>query len=105
VIFAGITPIIFNGCSGTGGSRRGIGGTNAARASFPDMGPREQDNDMLLLVVASLICVTIAGGFEIGRSPQAAAARPNLAVPTRVASDEPVRVVLPFTPNITPRER
>ena len=60
---------------------------------------------MLLLVVVSLICATLAGVFEIGQGPQAAAARPNIVVPTRVASDEPVRVVLPFTPNIRPRER
>lgn len=69
------------------------------------MEPREQDNDTLLLVVVSLICATLAGILEIGESRPMAAASPNIVVPTMVASDEAVRVILPFTPNTTPRER
>jgi hypothetical protein len=64
------------------------------------MGPHEEDNVMLLLVVVSLICVTVVGVLEPGRS------RPALAIaPTMVASDEPVRVVLPFSPNTSPSQR
>jgi hypothetical protein len=70
------------------------------------MGPREQDNDMVLLVVVTLICVTLAGLVEIGQPTQAMAAHPAVAArPTMIASDEPVRVILPFTPNTTPRSR
>jgi hypothetical protein len=64
------------------------------------MGPREEDNVMLLLVVVSLICVTVVGVLKPGQS------RPALAIaPTTVASDEPVRVVLPFSPNTSPSQR
>jgi len=70
------------------------------------MGPREEDNGMLLLVMVSLICVTIAGLFEIGQPSSAIAARPaDVARQTVVASDQPVRVILPFTPNTTPSAR
>lgn len=65
------------------------------------MGPREEDNVMLLLVVVSLICVTLVGVLEPGQSRPAVAA----AASTMVASDEPVRVVLPFNPNTTPSRR
>jgi hypothetical protein len=64
------------------------------------MGPREEDNVMLLLVAVSLICVTVVGVLEPGRS------RPTLAIaPTMAANDEPVRVVLPFSPNTSPSQR
>ncbi len=61
------------------------------------MGPREDHNVMLLLVVVSLICVALAGILETVQSGSAVAAEPTV-----VASDEPVRVVLPFDPNTTP---
>jgi hypothetical protein len=64
------------------------------------MGPREEDNVMLLLVVVSLICVTMVGVLEPGQSRPAVAAAAAM-----VASDEPVRVVLPFNPNTTPSRR
>jgi len=64
------------------------------------MGPREQDNVMLLLVVVSLICVTVVGILEPGQSRPVVA-----AAPTVMAGDEPVRVVLPFSPNTTPSQR
>lgn len=64
------------------------------------MEPREQGNDMLLLVVVSLICAALAGILEFGASRPVAAAKPTV-----VAGDERVRVILPFTPNTTPRER
>ena len=64
------------------------------------MGPREEDNVMMLLVLVSLICVTLVGILEPGQSKPAVA-----AAPTVVASEEPVRVVLPFNPNTTPSQR
>jgi hypothetical protein len=64
------------------------------------MGPREEDNDMLLLLVVSVICASLVGILEIGQTRPAAAAKPTV-----LASDQPVRVILPFTPNTTPSER
>ena len=64
------------------------------------MGPREQDNNMLLLVVVSLICATLVGILEFGSTKSAVAAKPTVA-----ASEEPVRVVLPFKPKTTPSQR
>jgi len=55
---------------------------------------------MLLLVVVSLICVTLAGILEIGQPGPAIAAGPAV-----VAGDAPARVVLPFSPNTTPSQR
>jgi len=77
-----------------------MAGTIAGRRRFRGMGPREEDNDMLLLVVVSLICVTLVGLLEFGSSKPAMA-----ALPTVVASDEPVRVILPFQPNTSPSQR
>lgn len=68
------------------------------------MGPREkyleEDNGMLLLTVVSLICATLVGILEIDQARPAAAAKPTI-----LASDQPVRIILPFTPNTTPSER
>ena len=64
------------------------------------MGPREEDNDMLLLVVVSLICASLVSILEFGSTKSAVAAKP-----TFLARDEPVRVILPFKPNTTPSER
>jgi hypothetical protein len=64
------------------------------------MGPREQDNNVLLLVVVSLICATLVGILEFGSAKSAVAARPTV-----LASEEPVRVILPFQPNTTPSQR
>jgi hypothetical protein len=69
------------------------------------MAPREQDNDMTLLVVVTLICATLAGIWEIGQTRPANAAKPADASSTILAGDQPVRVILPFTPNTSPRER
>jgi hypothetical protein len=81
-------------------SANSVPGTNATGGRFPDMGPREEDNDMLLLVVVSVICASLVGILEIGQTRPAAAAKPTI-----FASDQPVRVILPFTPNTTPSER
>jgi hypothetical protein len=77
-----------------------MAGTNASKRRFHGMGPREEDNDMLLLVVVSLICATLVSILEFGSTRPAVAARPTI-----LASEEPVRVILPFKPNIMPSER
>jgi hypothetical protein len=65
------------------------------------MGPREEDNDVLLLGVVTVICVCLAGLLNLSK-PVAAAAK---AV-TVIASDESIRVVgAPFVPNTNPHER
>jgi hypothetical protein len=60
------------------------------------MGPREEDNDMLLLMCVSLICATPITFLEFGSTKPAVAAKPAVLV-----SEVPVRVILPFKP--TPR--
>ena len=75
-------------------------GTNVARLRSRSMGPREEDNNVLLLVVVSLISATLVGIFEVGKTRPAVAARPPVT-----ASEQPVRVILPFTPNTTASER
>jgi hypothetical protein len=64
-----------------------------------DMEPREEDNNMVLLVV-SLVSVTLVGILEFGSTKPAVAEKPSV-----LASEEPVRVILPFKPNTTPGER
>ena len=76
------------------------GGTKRRQRTFCGMGPREEDNVMLLLVLVSLICATLAGALEPGQDRPAVA-----AAPTVVANDALVRVVLPFSPNTTPSQR
>jgi hypothetical protein len=39
------------------------------------MGPREQDNDMVLLVAVTLICTALVGVLELAQSKPATAAR------------------------------
>ena len=73
------------------------------------MGPREEDNSLLLLGAVSLICgliafapslleptLAMADGQSGHGSPQAISASTQLA---------PVRVIVPFTPNTSPGER
>ena len=70
------------------------------------MGPREQDNDMLLLGMVTLICATLAGVVELAQPGPAIAESPAAATrPTMVAGAAPVRVILPFNPNTTPSAR
>lgn len=64
------------------------------------MGPREEDNALLLLVTVSLICTAWVGILQTSQNNPAVAASPTV-----VASDQPVRVVLPFNPNTTPSQR
>ena len=63
------------------------------------MEPRE-DNNMVLLVVVSLICVTLVGILEFGSTKPAVTEKPTV-----LAGEEPVRVILPFKPNTTPSQR
>ena len=78
-------------------------GTNVARRRFFGMGPREQDNNLLLLLVVSMICAGLAGVVETVQTRPAVAARPTVLASDQPA--QPVRVVLPFTPNTTPSQR
>jgi hypothetical protein len=64
------------------------------------MGPREEDNDMLLLLVVSLVCTTLVSLLEFGATKPAVAAKQTV-----LASEQPMRVILPFKPNTTPGER
>jgi len=80
------------------------GATNAAKKRLSGMGPREEDNGMLLLVAITLICAMIAVLPGVLEPPSSvAASRPP---PTYLASQDPVRIVgPPFIPNTNPRER
>jgi hypothetical protein len=77
-----------------------MAGTKVSKRRFLGMGPREEDNDMLLLVAVSLICATLVSILEFGSTKPAVAAKTTV-----LASEAPVRVVLPFKPNTTPSER
>ena len=55
---------------------------------------------MLLLVAVALTCATLVGIVEFSQGKPAVAARPTV-----LASDVPVRVILPFSPNTMPSER
>ena len=69
-------------------------------------GTAPEDNAILLLVTVSLICATFAGILEIGWTDATVVVRPTVVAsdqPVRLV--EPVRVVLPFTPNTTPSQR
>ena len=73
------------------------------------MGPREEDNSLLLLSAVTLISGLIAflpGLLE--PTPALANSRPESVAHTApVASNAviPARVIVPFTPNTTPGER
>ncbi len=73
------------------------------------MGPREEDNSLLLLSAVTLICGLIAflpGLLE--PTPALADQRPMSVAHTAPAASSaliPARVIVPFTPNTTPGER
>lgn len=56
---------------------------------------------MLLLIVVSLISLSIAGIVEL-TTPKSASALPPAM---RIASDDAVRVIAPFAPNVKPGQR
>jgi hypothetical protein len=69
-------------------------------------GTAPEDNAILLLVTVSLICATFVGILETSRTDAAVVVRPTaVATDQPVNGVEPVRVVLPFTPNSTPSQR
>lgn len=71
------------------------------------MGPREQDNDMLLLVAVSVLCGVFAVGASLLESTPSVAADSQVRVVSNesAADAKPVRVIIPFTPNIDPGTR
>lgn len=71
------------------------------------MGPREQDNDILLLVTVTLFCSIVAIGFSLMESTPSIAADSGTRVAAyQQSSDQtPVRVIVPFTPNTNPSAR
>ena len=76
--------------------------------SFPgrSSGPITRETDLVTdldadsMVMVSLICVTLVSFLEFGSTNPAAAAKPTV-----LASEHPVRVILPFTPNTAPGQR
>lgn len=70
------------------------------------MGPREEDNGVFLLGAVALVCGMIAFVPWLIEPPRAVASKgPQRVAYERPPSQEPVRVIVPFTPNITPSKR
>lgn len=71
------------------------------------MGPREEDNSVLLLGAVALICGVIAFAPWLAEPTPALAGK--AITPQAAAIDAgalaPARVIVPFTPNTTPGER
>jgi hypothetical protein len=73
------------------------------------MGPREEDNGMLLLGAVTLLCALIAFVPWLLEPTPAMAARDLGHLSSQSAVDTsdlaPARVIVPFTPNTTPGHR
>jgi hypothetical protein len=73
------------------------------------MGPREEDNSVLLLGAVILICGLIAGVTWLLEPTPALAGKSTERVshqtPVGSRALTPARVIVPFTPNTTPGER
>lgn len=73
------------------------------------MGPREEDNSLLLLGSVALICGLIAFAPWLIEPKPALATKAYERMPNAAAIDAgalaPARVIVPFTPNTTPGER
>jgi hypothetical protein len=69
------------------------------------MGPREEDNSILLLGAVTLICGAIAFVPWLFEPTSAGATTAPAAVTRTVIKDDHVRVIVPFTPNTTPNLR
>jgi hypothetical protein len=73
------------------------------------MGPREEDNSVLLLGAVGIICGLIAcvpwllepTPALAGKAPE----RASYAASIQNSALAPARVIVPFTPNTTPGER
>jgi len=70
------------------------------------MGPREEDNGLFLLSAVALVCGMIAfvPWLLEPTSPVASKGAQRVAY-ERPAPQEPVRVIVPFTPNTVPSQR
>jgi hypothetical protein len=70
------------------------------------MGPREEDNGVLLLSAVALVCGMIAFvPWLLKPTPAVANKGAQHVAYERPALPEPVRVIVPFTPNTTPSQR
>jgi len=73
------------------------------------MGPREEDNSVLLLGSVALICGLIAFVPRLLEPTPALAGkayeRASYGATTESRALPPARVIVPFTPNTTPGER
>ena len=70
------------------------------------MGPREEDNGVLLLSAVALVCGMIAFvPWLLKPTPAVADKGAQHVAYERPALPEPVRVIVPFTPNTTPSQR
>jgi hypothetical protein len=73
------------------------------------MGPREQDNSLLLLSAVTVICGLIAFvPWLMEPTPALAGRSPERMVqqsPVSTSALAPARVIVPFTPNTTPANR
>lgn len=83
-----------------------IAGTNAAVRCFHGMGSREEDNGVFLLIAVAFVCGMIAFvPWLLEPTPAVASKSGQRVAYERPASQEPVRVIVPFTPNTTPSQR
>jgi hypothetical protein len=70
------------------------------------MGQREEDNGVFLLSAVALVCGVIAFvPWLLEPTPAIASKSVQRVAYERPASQEPVRVIMPFTPNTTPSQR
>jgi hypothetical protein len=70
------------------------------------MGPREEDNSILLLSAVALVCGLIAFvPWLLEPTPAVASKNAQRVAYERPALPEPARVIVPFTPNTTPSQR
>lgn len=80
-------------------------GTGISLARSRPMGPREEDNTILLLGAVGLICALIAFVPALFEPTPASAGTAAVADAPSVDAMPPARVIVPFTPNTTPGER
>lgn len=70
------------------------------------MGPREEDNGVFLLSAVALVCGMIAFvPWLLKPTPAVADKGAQHVAYERPTLPEPVRVIVPFTPNTTPSQR
>jgi hypothetical protein len=70
------------------------------------MGPREEDNGVFLLSAVALICGMIAFvPWLLEPTPAEASKGAQRVAYEPPVTEEPVRVIMPFSPNTTPSQR